>query len=97
MNIKPTDAHIKAYQNEAPEALRRLNVPSKRSPDSHVRPDRLELSQEASKLYAGGKRPTSDKLLELKHAIETGTYQVDASRVAEALLARLSRQEKPHA
>lgn len=97
MNIKPTDVHIKAYQNEATEALRRSNVQSKRLDDSHVRPDRLELSQEASKLYAAGERPTSDKLLELKHAIETGTYQVDSSRLAEALLARLSRQEKPHA
>lgn len=97
MNIKPTDAHIKAYQSDAVEALRRSNVPSKRPNDSHARPDRLELSQEASKLYAGGERTASDKLHELKRAIETGTYQIDPLRLAEAMLTRLSRQEKPHA
>ncbi|PTQ57176.1 MAG: hypothetical protein BSOLF_2046 [Candidatus Carbobacillus altaicus] len=103
MNIKPTDAHIQAYQSEPKEALKRPVVQQKPAvqqkplEESRARPDRLELSQEAAKLYQGGETSEGDKLLVLKRAIESGTYKVDPLRIADALLARLSGQEKTHA
>lgn len=55
-----------------------------------VKRDGVEFSDEARKLMASGADPArTERIAELKEAVATGTYSVEAGKVAEKLLPHL--------
>lgn len=48
--------------------------------------DQVQFSAEAMEMLSGNRAEREQKIEELKQAVQTGTYRVDAGKIAEKLL-----------